>query len=176
MPGKHHLRGSNKHPKKNRFAASRLVDDAPHRHYFGHPPPLSKKLDPPLSHPPQVYEPVYATDWVYNWKKCIRVFVFSKILYQQFNIIKPGIMLMQDQATDVCSNIAFNIYILLYFYRMHLSGAVLKLYICWATRAFGGFGVSCIYFLHVLHDFLSFFWGGGGGPREKFGKKANWEK
>ena len=49
MPGNHHLRGSNKHPKKNRLAASRLVDDAPHRHYFGQtPPPLSKKLDPPL--------------------------------------------------------------------------------------------------------------------------------
>ena len=34
--------------KKNRLAATRLVDDAPHRRWVKPPPPLGKKLDPPL--------------------------------------------------------------------------------------------------------------------------------
>ena len=42
MPGKHHLRGF-KIAKKNRLAATRLVDD-------GSNPPLGKKLDPPLKY------------------------------------------------------------------------------------------------------------------------------
>ena len=32
--------------KRNRLAATRLVDDAPHRRWVK--PPLGKKLDPPL--------------------------------------------------------------------------------------------------------------------------------
>ena len=78
MPGKHHLRGFKiakkigsplrgswtmvsialvdarktslmgvQNSKKNRLAATRLVDDAPHRRWVK-PPPLGKKLDPPL--------------------------------------------------------------------------------------------------------------------------------
>ena len=56
MPGKHHLRGSNKHPpKKNRLAASRPRGRCSASSLFWSPPPLySKKLDPPLSHPPGV--------------------------------------------------------------------------------------------------------------------------
>ena len=42
MPGKHHLRGF-KIAKKNRLAATRLVDDAPHRRWVKPPPPLEKK-------------------------------------------------------------------------------------------------------------------------------------
>ena len=34
--------------KKNRLAATQLVDDAPYRHWVKPPPPLGKKLDPPL--------------------------------------------------------------------------------------------------------------------------------
>ena len=45
MPGKHHLWGFK--IAKNRLAATRLVDDAPHRRWVK-PPPLGKKLDPPL--------------------------------------------------------------------------------------------------------------------------------
>ena len=41
------LTGVQNSTKKNRLAASRLVDDAPHRRWVK-PPPLGKKLDPPL--------------------------------------------------------------------------------------------------------------------------------
>ena len=42
------LTGVQNSTKKNRLAASRLVDDALHRRWVNTPPPLGKKLDPPL--------------------------------------------------------------------------------------------------------------------------------
>ena len=46
MPGKHHLRGF-KIAKKNRLAATRLVDDALHRRWVKPPPPWKKARSAP---------------------------------------------------------------------------------------------------------------------------------